>query len=141
METNPNAFIGKLKRPTAAELSEALGASKLAWDRLVADMAREYQVVEQAWNSYSPKFGWSMRLKRGKRNIVHLAPCRQYFRVLFILGDKALRAARECGLSQRAMKLIDEAPRYPEGTGVTIDVKGNKDIPTIKKLAKVKLEN
>ena len=82
-----------------------------------------------------------MRLKRKKRTIVWLAPCQGCFRVAFILGDKAMKAARECELPKRMVKILEEAPKYPEGTGVRIVVKGDKDIAVLKKLAEIKLAN
>ncbi len=137
----PNAFIGQAKKPTEDELSEALGGAKGLWDQLVAELAVEYGADIQEWNSYSPKAGWSLRLKHKKRNIVYLSPCRGSFRVALILGDKAVKAARQSGLPQRVIRIIKEAPRYPEGTGVRMDVKGPKDIAIVKKLANIKLEN
>jgi hypothetical protein len=137
----PNAFIGKTKKPTENEMAAALGPTKSVWDKLVADLAGENGVDVQEWNSYSPKAGWSLRLKRKKRTIVWLAPCQGCFRVAFILGDKAMKAARECGLPKRVLKILDEAPRYPEGTGVRFEVKSAKELAVLKKLAAIKLEN
>lgn len=136
-----NAFIGKPKKPTDDELAAALGPAKSVWDRLIADLAEENGVDVQEWSSYSRKAGWSLRLKRKKRTIVWLAPCRGCFRVAFIFGDKAMKAARQCQLPQRVIKILDEALRYPEGTGVRLNVKGDKDIAVLKKLAAIKLEN
>jgi hypothetical protein len=82
-----------------------------------------------------------MRLKLKKRNILYMAPCRGCFRVAFILGDKAVKAARQIKLPQRILKAIDDAPRYPEGTGVRLIVKRMSDLPAILKLAEVKLAN
>ncbi len=45
--------------------------------------------------------------------------------------------ARASLLGQRAIKLLDEAPRYPEGTGIRFEVVRAKDIPLIKKLARI----
>jgi Protein of unknown function (DUF3788) len=136
-----NAFIGKTKKPTEEELTAALGPAKAVWDQLVADLAHENGVDVQEWSSYSPKAGWALRLKRKKRTIVWLAPCQGSFRVMFILGDKAVKAARQSKLPQRVIKIIDEAPRYPEGTGIRMNVRGPRDIAAVKKLAVVKLEN
>ena len=141
MTKKVNAFIGELKKPTEDQLAAALGPSKSFWDQLVADLAKENGVDVQEWNSYSPKAGWALRLKRKKRNIVYMAPFQGCFQVLFILGDKAVKAARQSKLPARIVKIIAEAPKYPEGTGLRIDVKGTKDIPAIKKLAVIKLEN
>ena len=136
-----NAFIGKAKKPTVEELAAALGPAKAVWDRFIAGLAEENGVDVQEWSSYSRKAGWSLRLKRKKRTIVWLAPCQGCFRVAFILGDKAMKAARECELPKRMVKILEEAPKYPEGTGVRIVVKGDKDIAVLKKLAEIKLAN
>jgi len=52
-----------------------------------------------------------------------------------------MKAVRQIKLPQRVIKIIDEAPRYPEGTGIRFNMKGPKDIAIVKKLAAVKLEN
>lgn len=134
----PNAFIGKPKPPTAAELAAALGPTKPVWDALIADLQRA-GVADQEWNTYSPKAGWSLRLKRKGRNIVHLAPCPGCFRAALILGDKAMAAARRSKLPQRVIKILDAAPRYPEGTGIRLEIKKPKDIEMVKQLAAIKL--
>jgi hypothetical protein len=138
---SPNAFINKPKQPTNAELAAALGPAKAAWDQLLADLAQEYGANGREWNSYSLKAGWSLRVKRKARTIVWLAPCPGAFRVAFILGDKAVLAAQEAKLPKRILKIINEAPKYSEGTGVRLEVKSSKDIATLKKLAAIKLAN
>jgi hypothetical protein len=137
----PNAFIDKPGEPTDLDVAEVLGPAKAHWDRLLADLAQECDLVVQEWNSSSRKAGWALRLKRQKRNILYLSPCRGSFRVSFALGDKAIQAARQSGLPQPVIRIIDEAKRYPEGTAVRIDVKGAKDISAVKKLTRIKLEN
>jgi len=137
----PNAFIDKPEKPNEDELAAELGPTKALWDQLIAGLADENGVDILEWKSYSLKAGWSLCLKRKKRTIVWLSPCRGCFRAAFILGDRALEAARQSKLPQRVVKIINEVPRYPEGTGVWIDVSGPKDIAIVKKLATVKLEN
>ena len=138
---SPNAFIGKTKKPTEAELAVALGPVKAIWDQLLADMARECGANVLEWNSYSPKAGWSLRVKRKSRTIVWIAPCLGCFRVAFILGDKAMQVARQSKWPKQVNKVMDEAPKYPEGTGIRLEVKSSRDIATLKKLAAIKLAN
>jgi hypothetical protein len=138
---NPNAFIGRAKAPSEADVATALGAAKPLWDELVVDMAGELGLTGSEWKSYSIKHGWALQLRRGKRNIVHLAPCQGSFHVLFILGDRAVAAARAAKLGVTAAKLIDEAPRYPEGTGIRLEVSRPRQIPLVRKLARIKLAN
>jgi hypothetical protein len=136
-----NAFIGKLKKPTNADLTKALGPTKSLWDQLLAALADQFELVDQEWNSYSPKYGWSLRLKRKKRNILYFVPYQGCFQIAFILGDKAIKATREIKLPKPVVKIIDEAKRWPEGTAFRLDVKKPKDIEIIAKLTAIKLEN
>jgi len=137
----PNAFIGSRQKPADAALAAALGSAKPAWDQLIASLAADHGVTIQEWKSYSAKAGWSLRLLRGKRTIVWLAPCEGCFRVAFILGEKAVAAARQGGVPAPLLRLIDEAEKYPEGTGIRLHVKALKDLPAVKKLAEIKLAN
>jgi hypothetical protein len=137
----PNAFIGKTEKPTDAELTVALGPARATWDQLVTDLAQEYGANVQEWNSYSPKAGWSLRVKRKARTIVWLSPREGSFIVAFILGDKAMQAARSSKLPQRIVKILTEAPKYPEGTGVRITLKSARDLPAVKTFAAIKLAN
>jgi hypothetical protein len=134
---SPNAFIGRTKPPTDEELSTELGAARALWDELLTELA----LPIQEWNSYSPKAGWSMKLKLKKRTILYLAPCHGSFRAAFVLGDKAMEAARQLKLPKAVLKIMDEAPRYPEGTGVRLEIAARKDLAAVKKLAEVKLAN
>lgn len=137
----PNAFIDKPKKPTDNDLIEALDSAKKLWDQLLDELADEYNIVDQEWNSYSHKAGWSLRLKLKKRNIVYLSPCKDCFFVSFALGDKAVQAVRQSKLPKRVIKIIDEAKRYAEGTGVRLEVKKPKDIDIVKRLTAIKLDN
>jgi hypothetical protein len=139
--TLTNAFIGKLKQPTDDELTEALGPAQAIWNQLLDELADQYNLVVQEWNSYSPKAGWAMRLKLKKRNIVYLSPCQGCFLVSFALGDKAIQAARKSKLPKRVIKIIDEAKRYAEGTAIRLEVKKPKDIDIVKQLTGIKLDN
>jgi hypothetical protein len=138
---NPNAFVGRTKPPSDADLAVALGAAKPLWDEVTVEMFRELGLTGAEWKSYGVKHGWALQLRRGKRNIVHLSPCTGSFGVLFILGDRAVAAARAASLGTTAAKLLDAAPRYPEGTGMRIEVSRARQIPLVRKLARIKLDN
>jgi hypothetical protein len=139
MET-VNAFIGKTAAPTEKDLTAALGSTAALWKQLVAWLA-EQGAGESEWNSSGAKYGWALRLKVKKRNIVYLGPCEGCFRAAFVLGEKAVAAARKSDLSKNTLKIIDEAPRYAEGTGLRLMVKAEKDLAAIKKMALIKMAN
>ncbi len=134
----PNAIIGQLKPPTDAELAVALGDAKSLWDQLVSGLAAEHGLKTE-WKSYSIKMGWGMRLKRKERNIVHFSPRRGGFQAALIFGEKAMAAVRAAKWPLRIRKILDEAPRYPEGTGVRLEIKSARDIQVVAKLAEIKL--
>jgi Protein of unknown function (DUF3788) len=137
----PNAFIGQPAKPPLAELSSALGASHRLWEELVAWLAEEHGVAIQEWKSISPKYGWSLRLKRKQRTIAHLSPCNGFFLVSFALGDKALKSALQLALPKSVADDLASAPRYAEGTGVRLLIKRPQDLATVRKLVLVKLSN
>jgi hypothetical protein len=134
-----NAFIGRVDAPDDAALSEALGPAKPTWDQLIAALADEQGVSTHEWKSYSRKSGWAFRLLRKKRTIVWMAPCKNCIHVAFILGDKALHAAR--ALSPRVEEALQHAEKYPEGTGVRLEIQDPAAIPDILRLAAIKIAN
>jgi len=140
--TAVNAFVGKAAAPTDKELATALGKNaKTLWDKLVCEIASETGANVQEWNSYSSKHGWSLRLKRAKRNIVYLIPFTGAFQVAFIFGEKAMQAARHAKLPAKIVKIMEAAPKYVEGTGVRLDVERAEDVEIIEKLAMIKVKN
>lgn len=136
-----NAFIGKLTQPTPKELAGKLGQAKDLWNDIVRDVTSECGITEKEWNCYSPKAGWSLRLKQKKRNIVYLSPCDGSFRVAFILGEKAMRVAKNTPFAAKLAKLIAEAVHYPEGSAIRFEVTSAEDVGFVKQLAKIKIEN
>jgi hypothetical protein len=137
---NPNAFIGKTTQPTTEEVIAVVGPTAAVWKELINWFA-EQKVVDQEWKSSGKKYGWSLRLKHKKRNIVYLSPCNGCFRVAFVFGDRAISAARQIDLSKETLELLDKAPRYPEGTALRLIVKTTEDLIEIRKLAILKMEN
>lgn len=126
--------------PSGAEVAAALGSAARAWDELLAWLNGQ-KIDCQEWKSISPKYGWSLRPAVKKRTVLHLSPCEGSFRVVFILGDRAVAAAKESDLPAALRKEIAEAGRYAEGTGVRLTVRGPGDLPAVRKLVGIKLAN
>lgn len=137
-----NPFLGKTERPTEEELAVELGAAKEMWDRLIGDLGENGNINVQEWKVYSPKAGWwSLQLKQKERTIAALIPVRKRFRVAFVLGEQAVRAARKSGLSQEVMRVAAEAPRCADGTTFILDVRKPTDLVRVMKLTAIKLEH
>lgn len=137
----PNAFVGKKEKPSPRELAAALGPAMLVWNEILDRMETELSVADREWNSYSPKYGWLLKLKSKKRNILYLSPCDKRVRVSLILGERAMKAARESKPAAMLTKVLDEAKRYPEGTGVVLTPKSSADVNSVMRLAAIKLAN
>jgi len=137
-----NAFKEKIDQPTEPEIAAALGPAINTWSEFIKWMADEEGVRDQEWKGIVvKKYGWSLRLKLKKRNIVYLGPGEGCFMVSFVLNDKALKAAKETRLPKAVAEEIAAAPRYPEGNGVRLVVKHAADLSAIRKIVAIKLGN
>jgi hypothetical protein len=136
-----NAFIGHPAQPTAQEIGSVLGSAADAWNQFIDWLAKEHGVVDREWRSFSPKYGWTLLLKLKKRTIVHLGPCVGAFHAVFILGDRAVAAAKGSRLPKTILKPLEEARRYTEGTGVRFTVRKPAELAGIRRLAEIKLAN
>jgi hypothetical protein len=136
-----NVFAGHRQEPTDSQLAAALGDRYGLWQHLVTDLTNELAIDTAEWHTSSVKLGWSLRLQAKKRNIVYLGPRDGWFLASFILGDKAISMARKSRLDSGVLKMISESKRYPEGTAVRIEVHSESDLPIVKQLTKIKIEN
>jgi Protein of unknown function (DUF3788) len=137
-----NAFRGKPTQPSEAELTAALGPSTKLWKEFIRWMAEEEGAAGQEWKGICVnKYGWSLRLKQKSRNIVYLGPGEGCFMVSFVLSDKALQAAKEASLPKAVGEILAAAPHYPEGNGVRLVVHRAADLPSIRKIAAIKMAN
>jgi hypothetical protein len=60
--------------------------------------------------------------------------------VAFILGDRAVKAARQSDLPKSILKINHDAPHYAERAGVRLEVKKSADhLGTVGKLALINL--
>ena len=136
-----NAFAGQTERPTEQALESALGASYALWKQLVAHLKQSLKLDAEDWHSSGVKYGWALRLQLKGRNIVYLGPREGSFIAAFILGDKAVAAARKSDLPADLLKTIAATKRYGEGTPVRIEVRRSENLDPIMVLATIKVEN
>lgn len=136
----PNAFIGRKTPPSSKDVVAKLGPSATAWRELIQWL--EEQGIEcKEWKSISPRYGWSFRPALRTRTVLYLGPCDGCFRASFVLGDKAVAAARASDLPKTVLNEIAQARRYAEGTGIRLMVHRPEDLAAIRKLVEIKLKN
>ena len=136
-----SAFDDKSREPLPEELDEVLGRAGARWRELVEHLAAEYEPLGADWTFAGANWGWSLRLERKKRAILYLTPRRRHFLAGFALGEKAVAAARESGLPDPVLEIIDGARKYAEGRAVRLEVRTRKDLEAVKRLAAVKMAN
>lgn len=129
----------KSHSPGHEELESVLGKSVKWWGKLVSTVAEEHGPVDEIWSFAGAKFGWSLRLKKKDRILLYLIPQKGVFLAGVVLGEKAVKAARESALPPAVIGLIDAAKPYVEGRGIRVPVKNARDVAAVVKLTQLKL--
>ena len=136
-----SALDQKSRSPTDDALRAVLGKAYPAWTKLLARVVGRVGPVAEEWQFTSASTGWGLRVVRNGRVIVYVTPQRSQFLVSFVIGEKAAAAARAARLSASVLKAIEDAPRYAEGRGVRIVVRGDGPVATLARLAQIKCES
>ncbi|MGA3191102.1 MAG: DUF3788 domain-containing protein [Candidatus Bathyarchaeia archaeon] len=136
-----SAFDDKSRQPRDRDLAATLGSTFVFWSELKSLMASRFAPLSIEWGFASKKTGWGLRLKREKRTILYMTPCKGYFVASFALGEKAVKAARESDLPVSVLEIIDNAKKYAEGRGVRLAVRSAEDVRNVEKLAVIKMAN
>ena len=133
-----SAFDEKARHPTNDQLRTVLRRAYRPWIELLALLGERIDPATAVWKFST---GWSLRVLHKDRVIVYLTPQRNQFLASFALGEKAVAAAHAAKLSAAVLSAIDDAPRYAEGRGVRIPVRGSRQLTTLARLAQIKRDN
>jgi hypothetical protein len=134
-----SVFVDRSEPPDDKELKAALGKTFALWTDLQKVISAQYAPLTIEWGCASKSAGWGLRLKKEKRAVLYMTPCKGYFLASFALGEKAVKLAHESGLPVAVLKVIDEAPKYAEGRGVRFEVRTKRDVRNIEKVAAIKM--
>jgi hypothetical protein len=124
--------------PSDEGLAATLGNALPAWVELRRRLATSCAPFSEEWR-LAPATGWGLRIKRGSRIIVYLAPREGHVVASFALGGRAVEAARAGGVPDPVLALIEGARRYAEGTGVRIPVRRVDEVDVVLALAAIKI--
>ena len=134
-------FENKENKPDNKALEDTLGDTWVLWTKIIDYLKQVCGEITEEWSFDSPKYGWNLRLIYKKRRIIYLTPQKGYFMSAFVLGDRAVEAAKVSSISNQVKEIISKAKRYGEGTGFRFEVKNDDISEDVKKLIKIKLEN
>jgi hypothetical protein len=118
-----------------------LGRTHGHWRQLLSAIHEQHDPLAEEWHFAGVSFGWSMRVKSGKRTLLYLIPCKGHFLAGLVLGAKAVEAARQAGLPARVLRVIEEARVYAEGRGFRVEVRNAEDRDAIRTLVSIKVDH
>jgi hypothetical protein len=136
-----SAFTDKTRMPTDDDLRPVLGRAYASWTTLLDLVAERIDPINELWGYTSASTGWGLRVRHRERVILYMTPQENQFLVSFALGEKAVAAAHAAKLPAALLKAIDGAPRYAEGRGVRLEIKGSRQLASLAKLAEIKWRN
>lgn len=114
------AFPDAQRRPDDRELPDALGDSFAPFGEVVSRLHARHPEVTSAWQ-YSAQLGWYQVQLLKKRRLLYLVPKRGDFRLMMILGRKAVEALKSGPFAARVTQLLESTRHYPEGTMFAFD--------------------
>lgn len=124
--------------PDEAALSITLGETYPLWTTIESIAAEMRPEVRGEWK-HGGSFGWSYRILYRKRILLYLLPREGYFKVAFVLGDRAFAAVMESSVGQDIKWELARARRYAEGRGIRIEIRQRENVADIQKLLEFKL--
>jgi hypothetical protein len=137
---NTDFLLDKTKEPAESAVVEMLAGSSLHWTKLKTFLIENVGPVREEWKFYSAKYGWTMKVLLGKRNLFFMKPEQSAFMVGFVFGDKAVAKVIKSSLPDGIKTELLEAKKYVEGRGLQVHVKSADEIEIIKKLVEIKVK-
>ena len=131
------AFKDPASRPAEAELQPVLGDMWEVWKKYLDFLQEQYSPITHEWKLM--KSGWILLPKQKARTICYLFAGNAEFTVAFVLGEKAVKAARQSQLPASVLESIEAARPYAEGRGFQVRVVEKQDLATLEELTKLKL--
>lgn len=132
-------FLDKTDRPDDKKLAKGLGPSYKLWREIEKELTGKYGNIKPEWKYYGAKSGWTMKMMMKKKNLFFFGPCENFFIIGFVFGDRAEEMIRESGISPSLITEFKNAKRYAEGRGISIEVRGLKQVKDALKLAEIKI--
>lgn len=136
-----SVFDDKAKQPDEKALAAALGKKYGLWEKIRAYLEGECDPFAVEWGFPGKKYGWSLRARHKKRTILYLIPMDGRFEIAFVFGDRAVAVIEESTVPEAVKEDLRNARKYVEGRGVRLKVNSGKDVTTVQKLVRIKMQN
>ena len=137
LDLHSSIFTDQAKKPGYKLLQDVLDETYDHWTDIRDYVFQNRPGAEELWHFY--KVGWHLRIRYNKRVITYCIPCNQFFVMLLVLGDKAMKEAQESSISTDTKQIITSAKSHSEGYSFYLEVKDDSRIKDIKKLLAIKM--
>jgi hypothetical protein len=120
--------------PGESELQAQLGD---AWHvyRALLDATTD---LRPDWKYYGQKYGWTLKLFAGKRNLCFVGPHAGELMVAFLFGERDVERVLQSDVAQSLKDELMAAKPYAEGRPLRIRVRKAEDLPPIMALLEIK---
>jgi len=112
------AFPDAKHQPGEGELKAALGGAFAPIGKVIGRLPSLHPEITTAWQ-FSESSRWYLLILQKKRRLIYLVPKRGDFRLMMILGGKAITLLKTGPFARQTTELLKAAKRYPEGTAFT----------------------
>lgn len=134
-------FTDKKRRPTDAEIRQAIGLKLSLWDVLIGYIREKYPAQEDFKFLYGKKYGWASRFRIKGQLLTSLYPTNGGFTVQINLSPNAIEKAQSMKLTKNVQLAIERAHPYPEGRWLFIPVESKSDLHSVQQLLALRVEN
>ena len=130
-------FCDKDRKPSPRQISQALGARKPLWDRLLKFIASNYQIPPDL--SYGGKnYGWNLWYRKSGKTLVSLYPQDTHLVAQIVLGSAQAEQAMALNLGKNVRQVIEAAPQLHDGRWLFIKVRTERDAKDVEALLQIK---
>jgi hypothetical protein len=120
--------------PGDAELQRQLGGAWQAY-RALLDAATG---LRPEWKYYGQKYGWSLKLFAGTRNLCFMGPYDGELLVAFLFGERDVERVMASGIPQAFKDELAAARAYAEGRPLRVRVRNPEDLAPVMELLAIK---
>jgi hypothetical protein len=125
--------------PDEAAVEVALGPAYPLWTSIKARLGREFAPLVERWSYSGKQYGWALGLRHRDRPVLYLTPLSSGFRASLALPERAVPAALAAELPPAMHTIVAEAPVYPEGRAVRIEVDSDEVVEGVLSLVRVRM--
>jgi hypothetical protein len=134
-------FADKQSMPDKIALKSALGNSYKILDDLYSFIETNFGQINSEWKFYGASYGWTLKTLLKKRNLFFVAPRKDFFRIAFVFGDRAVNEIMESQLPDSIKTELQNARKYAEGRGIRFEVSNTEILEDLKILVSIKVRN